>query len=87
MPSIFLSHSHSDKEFARRLANDLKKKGVKVWIDEAELEIGDSLIEKISEGIDSMDYLAVLLSPDSVSSNWVRKEISIAVVQGIKESA
>ena len=31
--SIFLSHSHSDKPFARRLAQDLVKAGVRVWID------------------------------------------------------
>ena len=57
MSSIFLSHSHADKDFARRLAMDLKRAGVRIWLDEAELKIGDSLIEKIREGIDQMEYL------------------------------
>ena len=78
-PGIFLSHSHADKPFARKLAKDLKDAGARVWIDEAELQIGDSLIEKIREGIDSMDYLAVILSPASVHSRWVQKEVDIAM--------
>jgi hypothetical protein len=78
-PGIFLSHSHADKAFARKLAKDLIDAGARVWIDEAELQIGDSLIEKIREGIDNMEYLAVILSPESVHSRWVQKEVDIAM--------
>ncbi len=84
MPSVFLSHSHADKPFAERLATDFEKYGVKVWIDQAEIKVGDSLIKKISEGIDSMDYVAVLLSPASVNSSWVEKEVAIAMTQEIE---
>lgn len=82
-PSIFLSHTHSDKPFAHRLANDLSEAGAQVWIDDAEILIGDSLIQKIRSGIDEMDYLAVILSPESVASEWVNKEIDIAMNQEI----
>ncbi|MFL6258326.1 MAG: toll/interleukin-1 receptor domain-containing protein [Thermoanaerobaculia bacterium] len=78
-PSIFLSHAHEDKDFARRLAQDLVAAGARVWIDEAEILLGDSLIAKISEAIDVMDYLAVVLSPTSVQSEWVRREVEIAL--------
>jgi hypothetical protein len=84
-PSIFLSHNALDKTFARKLAGDLDCHGVKVWLDEAELKVGDSLIEKIREGIDTVDYVAVVLSPNSVSSRWVQKEVDVAMtleVQG-----
>lgn len=78
-PTIFLSHNINDKDFAHKLAHDLDCHGITVWIDEAELKIGDSLIEKIREGIDSVDYLAVILSPNSVHSKWVQKEIDVAM--------
>jgi len=78
MSSIFLSHNYKDKEFVRRLANDLRAYGVKVWVDEAEILVGDSLIQKISEGIEEMEYLGVVLSPNSVDSNWVQREIEVA---------
>src|SRR5262245_47518889 len=82
-PGIFLSHSHADKDFARRLAQDLVKAGVRVWIDDAEIFLGDSLIEKIRRGIDEMDYLGVILSPQSVASQWVQKEVELAMNQEI----
>jgi hypothetical protein len=83
MQSIFLSHSHADKEFARKLAEDLKRDGVRVWIDEAEIRVGDSLIAKLREGIDLVDYVGVILSPDSVGSTWVKYEVDVAMNQEI----
>lgn len=84
MGSVFLSHSHEDKEFVRRLAINLTAAGVKVWLDEAEIKIGDSLIRKIEEGISTVEYVAACLSPNSVSSNWVTKELDIAMTKEIK---
>ena len=55
-PSIFLCHAEADNEFASQIAQDLKAAGVKVWLEEAEIKLGDSLIEKIRQGIDSVDY-------------------------------
>lgn len=79
-----MSHSSKDKSFAQMLSNDLKKRGIQVWIDEAELKPGDSIIQKISDVILNVDYVGVILSPSSVKSDWVRKEISIAMSLEIK---
>jgi hypothetical protein len=79
MPSIFLSHSSKDKFFVRRLAQDLQARGVRVWLDEAEINVGDSLTEKIGAAINEMDFVAVVLSHNSVGSNWVQKELEIAL--------
>jgi len=84
LASIFLSHNCADKPLARQLAEDLKSLGVCVWIDEAEIQIGDSLIEKIREGIDSVDYVGVIISRHSVKSEWVKREVDIAMNQEIK---
>jgi CheY-like chemotaxis protein len=81
--SIFLSHNHKDKRFARRLAADLSRWNIKVWIDEAEIMVGDSLIGKIREGLDQMDYVGAILSPNAVSSRWVQEELDIAMNQQI----
>jgi len=86
MPSIFLSHSHPDKPFAKKLANDLRRAGYIVWIDEAEIKIGDSLIEKIRDGLDRVDYVAALLSKASIDSQWVKKELDIASNREIDEN-
>ena len=84
MSSIFLSHNHADKPFVRRLAQDLQDAGVRVWIDEAEIMIGDSLIEKIRQGIDEMEYVGVVISQNSVKSEWVKREVDIAMNQEIE---
>lgn len=85
MSKIFLSHTNKDKPFVRKLASDLRRFGHIVWIDEAEINVGDSLIGKIREGLDSVDYVAVVLSKASIDSEWVRREIEIASNREIEE--
>ncbi len=77
--SVFLSHNHKDKDFVRKLARDIDSHGIKVWIDEAEMKIGDSLVQKIREGIDSVDYFAVILSENSLDAPWVVNELDVAM--------
>lgn len=66
--SIFLSHSSKDKFFVRTLAEHLNRYGINVWLDEAEINIGDSLTEKIGKAIESTDYVGVVLSHNSINS-------------------
>lgn len=81
--SIFLSHCHSDKSFVNLLAMRLKCMGIETWVDTAVMRIGDSLIDKIQEGINSVDYLGVVLTPESVASKWVNQELKAALSQEI----
>jgi hypothetical protein len=78
-PSIFISYSHADKDLARQLAEALRQYGLKVWIDEGELKIGDSLIERIATAIAEIDFFLALVSESSRESNWCRKELALAV--------
>lgn len=84
MSSAFLSHSNQDKAWVRRLAQRLIEDGVVVWLDEAKLQIGDSLIAKIADGIERMEYVIAVISRSSVASNWVQKELSLAMTQEIQ---
>jgi hypothetical protein len=81
--SIFLSHSANDKMFARKLAVDLQRFDAKVWIDEAEIRPGDSLISKIADGVVDAEFLFVVLSATSVASEWVKREVNIALTEEI----
>jgi hypothetical protein len=73
-PQVFLSHSSADKMLARRLAADLRDAGVKVWFDEWEIETGDSISQQIQDGLRESDFVAVLLTRQSVEHGWVEKE-------------
>jgi len=81
--SIFLSHNREDKEFVRQLAEDLRRAGITAWLDEAEIEPGDSIIDKIEEGLHGSKYLAIILSPTSVNSSWVKRELRTVLHQQI----
>lgn len=83
---IFVSHTGKDKPFVRQLAKDLKARGVpKVWVDEAEIEIGDSLTEKIDQGMQETRFIGVVLSAKSIAAPWVKKELDIAMNREISE--
>lgn len=79
MINVFISHNYKDKPMARKIAKELDKYGIKVWLDESEIRLGDSLIEKIRDGLEHMDYLIALISENSVHSEWVKKELDIAM--------
>jgi sRNA-binding protein len=78
-PSVFISYSHADKELARVLASALQERDLNVWIDEGELKVGDSIIERIATAIAEIDFFLALVSEASRGSNWCRKELALAV--------
>ena len=64
---VFISHASEDKEeVVRPLANALRKAGLKVWYDEFELHIGDSLRRKIDQGLEKIRFGIVVISPDCI---------------------
>jgi hypothetical protein len=79
--TVFISYASKDRDFVERLAADLRNSGARVWFDQWEIKVGDSITQKINEGIRDNDYLAVVLSPDSVASHWVRKELNAAMMK------
>ena len=83
----FLSHSTVYKPFVRQLASDLKSMGVQVWLDEQNIKVGDSIPEKISQGLAESDYFLFVSSKDSVASEWVKKELNSALVTEVEKRA
>ena len=82
---VFISYSHSDGDFANRLATQLVAQNVHVWIDRWELRVGDSLIDRIEQAVDGASALLVVLSNASVSSEWCRKELKSGLVRELDE--
>ncbi len=75
MPKLFLSHSSADKIFVRKLSESLIKNEIKVWIDENEILVGDSIKNKLEDAISDTDYLLFVISNNSVKSDWVKYEL------------
>src|SRR5262249_31333405 len=76
--SSFISYSTIDQDFADRLYNDLRQKGIRTWLATEELKIGDRFRTRINEAIRIHDKLLVVLSKHSVKSEWVGDEVEAA---------
>jgi len=73
---VFICHASEDKEpVARPLARELTERGANVWIDEAEILVGDSLRRKIDEGLRKSDFGVVILSPSFFKKEWPQREL------------
>ena len=74
---VFISHASEDKEdVARPLAGLLRAAGFSYWLDEAEIKLGDRLLDKIDEGIGTCRFGVVILSPHFFAKNWPRRELA-----------
>jgi hypothetical protein len=72
----FISHASEDKdEFVRPLADKLNNSGYKIWYDEFELKVGDSLRRSIDRGLSKSRYGIVILSSSFFSKNWPQYEL------------
>lgn len=77
--SCFISYSSKDEDFAERLHADLQSKGVRCWFAPDDMKIGDKIRPTIDESIRIYDKLLLILSENSVNSQWVEQEFETAL--------
>jgi TIR domain len=78
-PRIFVSHSHADNEWCAQLVDALTRVGFDVWFDKQGLYVGDQWVNKLEAEIESREVFLIVLTPDSWSSRWVRREYELAL--------
>jgi len=83
--SCFISYSSKDEKFARRLHADLRERKVRVWYAPEDLAGGKKLHEQIDQAIRVYDKLLLVLSENSMNSEWVATEIYKARKRELKE--
>jgi len=79
--SVFVSHSSTDSAVASRIAMGLEALGYRSWYDEWELRGGDSIVDRIQRALSACDVLLVVLSPRSVASEWVKRELNTGLMR------
>lgn len=82
---IFISYSHADSEFVESLAKQLVRHKHYIWLDKWELNVGDSLIQRIQAALHLTPGLIVVLSKASVESEWCKKELESGLVRELEE--
>jgi hypothetical protein len=73
--SCFISYSSKDEEFARRLHARMRQEGLRVWFAPEDMKGGDYFSDQIDRAIQFHDRLLLVLSENSIASNWVIREI------------
>ncbi len=76
---IFLSYAQSDEAFAKALSSQLAKRGLSVWSPREEVLPGDNIWLRIGQALQKSKAMIVLVSPDAMRSENVRRELEYAL--------
>ena len=74
MANVFISHRKSDDLQAERLAHEIRNAGHQVWLDEWNIGLGDSIVERMNQGLEGAMYVIVCYSSSGVDSPWMSRE-------------
>jgi hypothetical protein len=84
-PKVFLSWGWEDKALAEPIAKALISKGIDTWWSEWCINAGDSLRQKIDEGLGDCTHFIALLTPQSIHKPWVNQEIDAGLTLKLSE--
>ena len=77
----FLSHSSADHEFVTNLSQTLQKHGVPFWYSKTNILGAQQWHDEIGAALNRCDWFVLILSPNSVNSMWVKRELLFALQQ------
>lgn len=83
--SCFISYSHQDEEFSKRLHSRMREDRLRVWYAPEDMKSGRKIHEQIDSAIRLHDKLLIVLSEHSMQSEWVKTEIRNARQREAKE--
>ena len=84
-PVVFLSYTHEDHDLAEGIATQMTRLGINTWWDQWEIRAGDSIVQKINDGLGECTHFIVLLTPRSIDKPWVKAEMDAAFIRKLKE--
>lgn len=84
-PKVFLSFAWENHPIAEKIAKELMKNGIDTWWAEWEIQSGDSLRQRIDEGLGVCTHFVVLLSKESIEKPWVKQEMDAGLVRMLDE--
>ena len=77
MRDIFICHASEDKEeIVRPMVEAFNQVDISCWYDEAEIRWGDSITEKVNEGLRISRYVIVVFSTTFIEKNWPNRELN-----------
>lgn len=87
MIRIFLSYATTDEAFADRLAADLSSYSSNIFYAKWHIKVGDSIVDKINQGLVTHDHIIVILSNSSAQSEWVQRELNSSLMRQLSDKS
>ena len=84
MIRVFICYSIRDASFADKLTRDLTSIGMDIFYAKWDIKVGESIVEKINEALISHDHLVIILSSNSVQSDWVKRELNSSLMRQLQ---
>src|SRR5690348_9895117 len=87
---VFLSHNRADKDWVRELGAQIESetptgysvgRNLRVWFDEWDIDVGQNVVLKIGDGLKLARYVAVVITPEFLGSNWTAMEWTHAIAE------
>ena len=83
-PRAFLSYTSEDHVLAERIATELGKRGIDPWWAQWEIRAGDSIVQKVNEGLGDCTHFIVLLTSRSIDKPWVNAEMDAGFIRRLE---
>lgn len=77
-PKVFISYATKDIKIVRKIVYKLLEENIDIWFDENEIKPGDSIVNKINNGLFVTNVVLIVLTKNALESNWVNIEINSA---------
>jgi CRP-like cAMP-binding protein len=72
--NVFVSYAREDQEFVLRLAQDIFREGIDVWMDQLNIALGSSWAREVGKALDTCNTMLLVLSAASLASTNVEDE-------------
>jgi uncharacterized protein YjbI with pentapeptide repeats len=83
--SCFISYSQLDESFTRQLHDRMQKEKLKTWYAPEDIQGGHKLYEQIDRALSLQEKFLIVLSENSMHSEWVKTELYKARQREINE--
>ncbi len=78
---LFLSHSSADKDWVRPLCETLQREGLRVFLDESDIQPPENYVRTLNDAIEQSRFLVLVSTPHAVANKWVELEWTSFIAQ------
>jgi hypothetical protein len=83
---VFLCHSSKDKQLINLIIDDFKGRGITYWVDSEQIDPGENIIDKITDGLEKSRIIVPFISANQLASGWCRSEYQAILAKVISNN-